>query len=72
MDMTFPKIPLNYHGPFLFSEDNGMRTFPRESYGNFVTNYLVYIAWDALLIDSMRKCFHDGGDPMLAFLFLSF
>ena len=37
------EIPLNYHGPFLDSEDNGMRTFPHESYGNFVTDYLAYI-----------------------------
>ena len=51
----FSEIPLNYQGPFQTSEDNGMRTFPREFFGNFVTNYLAYIAWDALLINSMRN-----------------
>ena len=66
----FSEIPLNYHGPFLDSEDNGMRTFPRESYGNFVTNYFVYIAWYALRIDSMRKCIRVDGDPLLTFLLL--
>ena len=67
----FSEIPLNHHGPFLDLEDNGMKAFPLQSSGNFVTNYLVFIAWDALLINSMRKCFRVDGDPMLAFLFFS-
>ena len=65
----FSEISLNSHGPFLDSEDSGMRTFPCESYENFVTNYLSYIAWDALPIHSMRKCVRVDGDPLLTFLF---
>ena len=64
----FSEIPLNYHGPFLDLEDKAMRTFSLKSLANFVAGFIVNIAWDALLIDSMRKCFRDGGDPMLAFL----
>ena len=29
----------------------------------------MFIAWDALLIDSMRKCVRVDGDPLLVFLF---
>ena len=64
----FSEIPSNYQGTFQKSEDNGMRKFSGESYGNFVTEYLVCIAWDALFIDSMRKYVRVDGDPLLAFL----
>ena len=64
----FSKIPMNYQGPFQNSEDNVMRIFLCTSCDNIVTNYLVLMAWDELLLNSVRRCVQIRGDPLLAFL----